>query len=67
MVRRSYRPLHHARARRYGAPFMLERSMDSGGFESCSLSLSVGFGHDPGQARQAERGRGRRNLASARP
>jgi hypothetical protein len=37
-----------ARARRCGAPFMLERPMDSGSVESCYLSLSVGFGYDPG-------------------
>jgi hypothetical protein len=47
-----------ARARRYGAPFMLGRAMDSENLEACSHSLSVGIGHDPG--RQFAAGHGRR-------
>jgi hypothetical protein len=45
-----------ARARRCGRPFMLGRAMDSENLESCSLSLSVGFGNDPGQALRPRQG-----------
>jgi len=32
-----------------GVPFMLGRVMEAESFESYFPSLSVGFGHDPGQ------------------
>jgi hypothetical protein len=47
---------HYAHARTCGAPFVLGRAMDSGDFESCSLSLSVGFCHDRGQALRRRQG-----------
>jgi hypothetical protein len=55
MIRGSYRSLR-ARARRCGVPFELGLAMDSGTFESCSLTLSVGFGHDHGQALRCRQG-----------